>query len=57
MSSLVSARVRTLFGLPPREGAEPEGQQVLQLAAAADGDMDDPGCEIRGIPHPLPLRR
>ena len=57
MSILVSARVRTLFGLPPREGAEPEGQQVLQLAAAADGDMDDPGCEIRGIPHPLPLRR
>lgn len=33
--------LRTLFGLPPREGAEPEGQQVLQLAAAADGDMDD----------------
>jgi SWI/SNF-related matrix-associated actin-dependent regulator of chromatin subfamily A3 len=33
--------LRTLFGLPPRQGAQPQAQQVMQLAAAADGEMDD----------------
>ena len=33
--------LRTLFGMPPKESAQPEEQQVLQLAATAHEDMDE----------------